>query len=133
MNFRKLKVSTQMGLGFGIIMVLIIIMGATSYWGLQTISGTAIKTLQIEPDIAEHSARARANINGLRRYEKDLFINIGKKEKMAGYLKEWKDEEKHIMDRLASLDKVVSLPQDIEKVKVMRTELNVYTTTFDKI
>jgi methyl-accepting chemotaxis protein len=133
MNIGKLKISTRLGLGFGIVIVLIIIMGAMSFWGLQRLSGTAIITLKTEPDIAEHSARIRANINGMRRYEKDLYINIGQKEKMAGYYKEWQDVETNIIARFSDLDKVVSLPQDIERVKVMRSELNVYKTVFDKI
>ena len=133
MNFGSLRLSTRLALGFGIIMVLIIIIGGTSYWGLQTVSGTAIKTLHTEPKVAEFSARIRSNINGLRRYEKDLFISMEQKDKMAQYYQQWKDEKGTILTRLEDLGKVVSLPQDVEKAKAMRAGLDAYVTGFDKI
>ena len=81
--FKNMKLGTKIMVGFGVLILLLIISGASGYWGIRTISGTAITLLQTEPEIAEHSARLRANANGLLRYEKDVFLNIGSKENMV--------------------------------------------------
>jgi len=50
--------------------------------------------------------RARANIVGLRRFEKDYFLNIGVKAKEADYLNEWNREREHLIERLADLESI---------------------------
>ena len=63
--------------------------------------------LQTDSQISENGQRARANVVGMRRYEKDLYINIGNKEKEENYLKDWKEQQDHLNKRMADLEKVV--------------------------
>ena len=81
----KMRLKLKMVMGFGMMLLLIAVLGGTSYWALHSVTGTATAILAVEPDIAEHSARARANVYNLRQYEKDVFINIASPEKRAEY------------------------------------------------
>jgi methyl-accepting chemotaxis protein len=131
--FKAVKVSTKIYGGFGVLILLLIISGGSGYWGIHSISGSAITLLQTEPDIAEHSARLRANANASRRYEKDVFLNIGSKENMAKYYEEWKKQQDSISDRFNHLEKVVSLQKDKDAVKEMKIMMASYDSGFNKV
>ena len=100
-------------------------------------SNTTVHMLEGDANIAEHAARARANVNALRRFEKDYFINVGDATKEAQYLKEWTDERDSVTARLNDLekyaDKTDEAKEDKERVRVMRTELAAYIVGFNKV
>ncbi|HYA13499.1 MAG TPA: methyl-accepting chemotaxis protein [Syntrophales bacterium] len=133
MKLGNWKLSMKMGLGFGVILLLVVVLGGISFWSLRSLSGTAVSVLQTEPKIAEHSSRARANVNAMRRYEKDVFINIGSKDKLANYYKDWSEQKDAVTTRLGDLEKVVSLPQEKDMLNNMRTELENYAAGFNKV
>jgi methyl-accepting chemotaxis protein len=78
--FKNMKIGMRLALGFGFVLVMLIGIGISGYWGVSSVSNLTITMLQGDSTVAEHSSRARANILGLRRFEKDYFINIGSKE-----------------------------------------------------
>ena len=73
--------------------------------------------LTVRSPLVEHSQRARANTLGLRRFEKDYFINIGAPEKQADYLAKWKDQKERLLERLEVLDKLALSDADRETVR----------------
>jgi methyl-accepting chemotaxis protein len=104
--------------------VLIVAVGATGYWGIGTISAGTDKMMKEEAKIAEHSARVRANVLGLRRYEKDILINIQDLKKVEEYEKKFKDQRDHLAQRIEALRQVVVLPKDKDLVKQMAADLD---------
>ena len=48
--------------------------------------------------LVEYAQRARANINMMRRYEKDMFMNIGDGAKTDEYRKKWDESLGHFPD-----------------------------------
>jgi methyl-accepting chemotaxis protein len=133
--FKNMKIGTRLGLGFGLILLLSIGIGASGYWGVHAISGMTIKTLETDANIAQYSGRVRAEIVGLRRFEKDLYLNIGSREKEAEYLKKWQElsGNEHLLARLNDLEKVTVTTEDKNIVKSMRTDLSHYETGFNKV
>lgn len=83
--------------------------------------------------IAQHSARARANILGLRRYEKDTFINIASMDKVDEYFKKWNGEREKVEERIAALEKVAVTTQDKEQVKIIKDKLAGYAAGYNKV
>jgi methyl-accepting chemotaxis protein len=102
--------------------------GGAGYWGVQTVSRGTEKMLQGEAKIAEHAARARANLLGLRRYEKDMFLNIRDAGKVDEYAQKFKEEQGHLQQRMDTLKAVATLPQDKERVAGMQKEMDAYGT-----
>jgi methyl-accepting chemotaxis protein len=131
--FKNMQIGTRLGLGFGIIIVLLIGIVLTGYWGVNSVSESTIKMIQGDATISEHAARARANVNALRRYEKDLLINIGDKAKEDDYLKKWTEQHDHLIKRLDDLDKVVVDSHEKDQVKTMRAELATYDGGMKKV
>jgi len=131
--FKNMKLGTKIMVGFGALILLLIISGASGYWGIRSISGSAITLLHTEPDIAENSARLRANANALRRYEKDVFLNIGSKENMVKYYEEWKKQGDNVLASFNDLEKMVSLQKDKDAVKEMKNLMATYDSGFNKV
>ena len=69
--FKNMKIGVRLALGFGFVLVMLIGIGLSGYWGVNSISNMTVNMLQGDSTVAEHSARARANVLGLRRFEKD--------------------------------------------------------------
>jgi methyl-accepting chemotaxis protein len=130
---KNMKIGMRLGLGFGIVLLLLIGIAVSGYWGTNAMSSTTIKMLQGDAMVAEHAARARANTNALRRYEKDLYLNIGDKVKEAKYLDEWNAQHEHLTARLNDLEKVVVIDAEKDEVKTMKAELATYDAGFKKV
>src|SRR6266571_3454411 len=110
---KNFKIGTRLGFGFGLIMLLLIVVGLTGYWGVKESTNTTIEMLRGDAAVSEHASRARANIVGMRRYEKDIFLNIGQgKEKESEYLKKWQEQAEHLNTRITEMEKAATLPND---------------------
>jgi methyl-accepting chemotaxis protein len=124
-------------MGFGAILILLVGVGGVGYWSAHSISEGAISKfdlmLQTDAALAEHSARARADVLGLRRFEKDIFINIKSKEAVTNYIGEWKNAREHLLARLNDIEKAATLEKDKNNVRTMRTEFAAYETGFNKV
>ncbi|GAB7027655.1 HAMP domain-containing methyl-accepting chemotaxis protein [Geotalea toluenoxydans] len=133
MKVWDLKIGMRLGLGFGLVLVMLLLVGLVGYWGVNAVSGTTVAMLDGDAVIAQHSARARANILGLRRYEKDTFINIASMDKVDEYFKKWNGEREKVEERIAALEKVAVTTQDKEQVKIIKDKLAGYAAGYNKV
>lgn len=129
----KQNLGKRLKLSFTALIGMLVLVGGVGYWGIRYLTNSSTEILAHEAKVAEHSARLRADVLGLRRYEKDAFINIGNKEKEAEYAAKWKEQIEHAHLRLADLEKVTQTAQDKEIVRVMKGDLESYATGFDKV
>ena len=125
-------IGMRLVLGFGVILILLAGIGGVGYWNTHRIS-EGIKMLQTDAALAGHSAWARADVLGLRRFEKDIFLNIKSRETVMHYMENWQKEREHLLARLDDVEKAATLEKDRNNVKTMRTELAAYETGFNKV
>lgn len=122
----KLTIGKKLlGLGIGTA-VLTLVVGAVGYWGIHAMSGATAKMLREEAQLGQHAARVRANTLGLRRFEKDMFININDPKKVEEYDKKFETQLQHLTERLDALKKVATLDKDRELVNHMQEDLTTY-------
>ena len=69
----------------------------------------------------------------MRRYEKDIFLNIENKDKVEDYYKKWKEQGEQLLTRIVDLEKVTTLEKDKETVKTIKTEFGHYAAGFEKV
>ena len=131
--FKSMKVRSQLALGFGFVVVLLIASSLVGYWGVASGSERTQEMLAHEARLQEHFERARANVVGLRRFEKDLYINIASPEIRQGYLAKWKEQHQHLQARLHDLEAVVLAAEDKAALATMRRELDSYDAGFQKV
>ena len=133
MKFSNLKIGTRLGLSFGLLLLLVVVMSGVGYWGVKSISSTTVHMLQGDANIAGNSARARADVLLLRRYEKDLFLNVTDAKKVDEYYKKWTEAKVHLEQRIADLDKYTVSKEDKEKVKTIKDNYVLYAAGFNKV
>jgi len=135
--FKNMSIGMRLSMGFGVLLALLFVLSIIGYWGVHSVSGITIHLLEGDSQVAEHSARARANILGLRRFEKDVFINISNSDKVAGYTKEWNDEHASVASRLNDIEKAADKTDEAkdykERLKIMRAELATYDAGLKKV
>ncbi|MDD5286189.1 MAG: methyl-accepting chemotaxis protein [Desulfuromonadaceae bacterium] len=131
--FNNMKIGTRLGAVFGVVLFLLLAVAAAGYWGMRVIDEEVVNDLESDGVIAQHAGRARANILGLRRFEKDVFINIAAMEKVENYHKEWNDEKVSVEERVKSLEKVATDQKDKEQIKLIKDNLALYAAGFNKV
>jgi methyl-accepting chemotaxis protein len=116
MKITNWTIGRRLVMSFGVILALLAGVGGVGYWSAHMISEAAISQFEImlktDAAIAEHSARARANVLGLRRGEKDIFLNIKSREAITKYMGDWKTQKEHLLARLDDLEKAATLEKD---------------------
>jgi methyl-accepting chemotaxis protein len=133
MRSNNLKLGTRIMLGFCIVLLLLVGVGGSGYWGLNSVSGTVVKMLHGDATVAQNAARAQANTQALRQYEKDVLLSTGSKAKQEEYLKNWKEQHDNLIGRLDTIEKAATLARDKEMLKNMRLDLATYDSGFNKV
>ena len=123
----------RLKLGCAVALLMILAVGATGYWQIHSMSQEIGAMLHIEGKLSQNSGRLRANVLGLRRYEKDTFINIGSPEKVREYLAKWQEQFESASARVTDLEHVAVSQQDRAAIKVMKTNLDAYASGFKSV
>jgi CHASE3 domain sensor protein len=129
---KNLKIGKRLTLAFGFVLGMMALVAAAGYWGLQSTGALATRIVTVDSPLVEHSQRARANTLGLRRYEKDYFLNIGSAEKEADYLAKWDEQFKRLDERLDILE-TLATGEDKDTLALMRKDAVTYEQGFKKV
>lgn len=124
--FSNLKIGTRLALGFGMILLFLVTVGATGYWSLEKMESEIISLSEKSAKLVELAQRSRGTINIMRRYEKDLFMNIGDVAKVEDYRKKWTDALDQFRQGTNEMIKLL----DEQKGKDTVAAINGYTSTY---
>jgi methyl-accepting chemotaxis protein len=106
---------------------------AVGFWGLSSLNAEIDATLDHEGMILEYGYRARANVLGMRRYEKDILLNLGNREKVKEYAASWQDEADKARERIESLNEALARSADEKssaKIAAMTGDYSSYVAGF---
>ncbi len=103
----NLKIITRLLLGFGLLIALLIGIGGSGIWNMVRMD-REVENITSHYQGVEYSQRVRANINQMRRFEKDIFLNIESPEKVAKYKKQYDETVERFNKRFEQLSKLES-------------------------
>jgi methyl-accepting chemotaxis protein len=129
---RNMKLGTMLSFGFGLVLALLVILTFASWRGQRLIKGDVEAMLRGDAVIAQHGGRARAGVQTLRRFEKDIFLNIDNAAKVEEYHKKWQGQRQRLLERIAVLEKTVTTAKDREQVALIRKNLDHYAAGFER-
>jgi methyl-accepting chemotaxis protein len=118
---------------FGVLLGLMVLVAISDLRGLTATGAVARRIMAYDSALVENSQRARANTLGLRRFEKDIFLNIGSAEKEAEYLAKWNDQWERLQERLAVMDRIAVEEADKETLKAMRQDGTTYKDGLSRV
>ncbi len=114
---------------------MVVLLGVTAgvgWWGVASL-GDGVKVL-IEEDaaIAEAAASAQSSAEAMRRYEKDILLNISNPEKIKKYTLKWNSEHQVFLSSLDQMEHSFtgSNLDDLKRVHAIRVGLDYYRDGF---
>ena len=95
----RLKIGTRIKLGFAMLLTLLLILIASSVINGKQVDST-LNELQINISAADNGNQMRLQVLQMRRFEKDMILNLGKPEKVAEYQGKWQKAEQQMQQVL---------------------------------
>ncbi|WP_273430373.1 methyl-accepting chemotaxis protein [Chitinibacter tainanensis] len=128
----KLTIAAKITLGFVVMIVLIIAVGLAGLMGLRQSANVVQELLSTDLEYGIAMNELGENVLHLRRFEKDLFINLSNPEKVKEYKVKW---DKAQADAKAALDKAAPVANDERKKAIaeLQTGLDDYAKAFNEV
>src|SRR5262245_60028769 len=130
---KKLKIRSRILLAVGSVLGLAMIPTAIGLLALKRVSDQASGALDVEAKTATLAAEARIANLLLRRYEKDVFLNISDAEKRKSYEEKWQAAHEHLSQTLSELTRVAGTDRQKELVRSMEEAGAIYAAGFQKV
>ncbi|MDP2106138.1 MAG: MCP four helix bundle domain-containing protein, partial [Desulfobulbaceae bacterium] len=131
--FNNMKIGKRLLVSFGTVLLLLVLVAGVGLWGVIAGEHATEAILTGESKLLQNSVQLDADILGMRRYEKDIFLNIDKAEKVTDYFKKWSKEYAKGNQRIAELEKAAVHAEDLAKVRAIKEYLQQYKTGFDTV
>ena len=128
-----MKISRKLNLGFGACALAVALMGGVGFLAMQQVIQTTSRIIEVDLKLVEHAQRMRANINMMRRYEKDLFLSASDGASQAKYEKQWQEAREHAKERMGQIKKLESEPKDLETMTAIERGLDSYAAGFTQV
>jgi len=127
-----LSVRAKLALLLAVFSLGILLTSAVSLWSLRNAVATSQNLVQSEVAAVRALGDLRAAVGNLRRYEKDMFLNLSEEDALARYHKSWQQE---LSDGLALMDRLspLLLPVEQAPLESMRTGLQRYGESVERI
>jgi methyl-accepting chemotaxis protein len=130
--FSNWKIGKRLTLAFTITLILVGVVAAAGFWGLSQMTSTTNAILNGDAKLMEYAADLESHTLNLRRYEKDVFLNVTDKQKATEYAGRWHEAQREAADDVDRLGKLVH-KEDAEEVRTMKADLGTYRTGFEGV
>ena len=130
---KNMSIGTRLAIGFGLIVLLLVTIALSGYWGLEGVTGETLKVLNGDAKIVVLAARVKATTLELRRYEKDTELNIDDQQVRNDYAAKWREQRQKIREVLGEFEKFQLSSEDKAAVKSMIEDMDVYEVGFTKV
>ena len=128
---QNMSIGKRLGLATGILLTLMILVAVAGYWGTGTTSRATRDITNVEAPELTAALEARAWSLMLRRFEKDVFLNIATADKVADYSTKWQNARQSLDQTLASLDRAAG-DDERAQLRQIRADLTTYEAGFQK-
>jgi methyl-accepting chemotaxis protein len=108
-------------------------MGGFGLFETQSIIQSSRDVIERDTKVVEFAQRMRANINMMRRYEKDLFLKVADPSAVLKYQKNWEGALDHAKQRMELLTKMETDPKDQVTLATISHELEAYASGFSGV
>src|SRR5258708_5297859 len=129
---KNMSIGKRLAIGFGLIVVLLISMGLSGYWGVEAITRETLKVLEGDAKVVTLAARAKATTLELRRFEKDTFLNLEEVQVRSAYAAKWDGQRQKLRDTLTELDRFQLSSDAKTALRSMREDLATYETGYTR-
>jgi methyl-accepting chemotaxis protein len=130
---KNLKIGARLGLAMGLALTTTVVIAALGYSGIARVSDMTASMLSHEARFASVSASARADVQAMRRFERELAVHVGNPDQEGEDLARWNDQRYRLTERLGTLERETQVSEDRDLARGMRTDLAAYETGFYRV
>lgn len=130
---QQISIGKRLFASFALVLLFVICVAGAGQWALSTSVDAAVKVLTVDFGVNAGANHVHIATLDLRRFEKDMFINIGNKEKEAEYMGKWIDAKKTLETSLDEIEKIGVDDQSRDAIRLIRSDLVDYASAFQKI
>ncbi len=130
---KKSSIAKRLALGFGVILLLLLVVALAGYWGMESVTHETVSMLRGDSKVSQLADEAKITTLELRRFEKDTLLNLDNKQVMQAYQDKWKTQLAQLQTLLTELSALVNTDEDKQLVAAMGTDLAVYDRGVDGV
>ena len=124
---QNMTIGRRLGVAFGILLGLMLALAGAGYWGAKTAASASNSMVTEEVPELTLALEVKSGVLTLRRYEKDMFLNIADQTAFEGYVGKWNEAHAGVKARLDSLSATASDPEEIQQSNQMQADLVKYS------
>ncbi|MDD2898014.1 MAG: response regulator [Desulfuromonadaceae bacterium] len=128
-----MKIKTLIMWGLGACLSLMVLLGGAGIYELKSSISKGKQIVDSESRVVEYSQQLRANLNAMRRFEKDTFININDHAKVGEYLVKWNGASEKVKNCLEALKKLEDEPEHLQMLVAISKEVEEYKNKFNDV
>src|SRR4051794_16620505 len=130
---QSITIGKRLFAGFFILLAFVLLVAGAGQWALTSSVDTAEQVLNVDFAINSASNDLHIAVLDLRRFEKDLFLNIGDKQKETDYFAKWENARRTLDQKLATLEQLVKDEQERAVINQIRTNVGIYAPALQAI
>ncbi|WP_136515104.1 methyl-accepting chemotaxis protein [Geomonas edaphica] len=129
----RFRIGTRLNVCFSIATMIIILLGVLGYTGTARMLDHVKDAAGTHAKLLELAQASRADINVLRRFEKDAFINMADPAKLEEYRKKWDGAMTGFQARNDEMAKLAEHPREKEMLAGIKRDSEAYAAGFRKV
>src|SRR4051812_17308646 len=127
----KFSIAKRLALGFGIVLALLIAVAFSGYWGMESVTNETISMLHGDQAISQKSDEVKIDSLQLRRFEKDMLLNLENQSKMRDYQDKWKMQLSEFKTDVGELELLPITAEEKQLTTEMKNDITVYEHGID--
>src|SRR6185369_12452122 len=130
---QQITIGKRLFAGFFIVLIFVLVVAMAGQWALTTTVDTAEQVLNVDFGINSAANDVHVAVLDLRRFEKDLFLNIGDHEKETEYLAKWESARRQLDEHLTALESVDHDEQERTVIREVRSDVATYVPAIQEV
>ncbi|MCB1160909.1 MAG: HAMP domain-containing protein, partial [Leptospiraceae bacterium] len=111
-------------LSYAVVFVMLFLTGILGFYGIRIISDKFTSVVQKDAALLNQVTFIQKSVLNLRRYEKDILINISSSESVASYKTKWDSEVKNVSEQLNASYKLIEGFENQSQIKANLLSIN---------
>jgi len=96
MSFTSLKVGTRLAIGFGVVLLGLLVLGGAAWFAIESQSDAAVEALNVHVKFSTAVLRVRTQVANQRRFEREMVIHAANSEAVRADWASWQEAGKRI-------------------------------------
>ncbi|MDU0460633.1 MAG: HAMP domain-containing methyl-accepting chemotaxis protein [Geobacteraceae bacterium] len=130
---RNMSIAGKLATGFGIAIAIMLLVGLFGMRQTVRLGNVGEKLAVVDAELLEEGGNMAKYALQLRRYEKDLFINIGNGEETKKYAGKWEESRKKLVETTNTIEKIVKVNGEALELSSIKKNMQEYFDGFSGV